>query len=201
MISRRIVKKILYSILFKQQMIDLVWFPLESCALTWLIWKLGNGSLFLWLEIWLLVPGDWVKSEVEGDSQVLPVVIGEIMVSLVTHNPLIKGNEPSWPLRWFSVFLSCESVWPWNCSWFWWSRMGGTVITLITTSIWVRVPGLWKYSNCLTLFGCPSNAMLQISQVILCIHPFYRSRQCMRDMVNFIAEYWGAEIRTEVPDF
>ena len=160
----------------------------------------AHGSLFLWLEIWLLVPGDWVKSEVEGDSQVLPVVIREIMVSLVTHNPLIKGKVPSSPLRWFSVFLSCEPVWPWNCSWFWWSRMGGTLIALITTSIWMRVSGLWKYSNYLTLFGCPSNAMLQISQVILCIHLFYRSRQCMRDMANFIAEYWGAEIRTEIPD-
>ena len=155
-ISREIVKKILYSILFKQQMIDLVWFPLESCALTWLIGSWENWSPWLtnlWLEIWLLVPGDWVKSEVDGDAQVLPVVIGEIMVSLVTHNPLIKGSVPLTSLRWFSVLLSYESIWPSGYSWFWWSRMGGTVITLITTSIWMSVPGLWKYSICLTLFG------------------------------------------------
>ena len=165
-------------------------------------WKLGNGSLFLWLEIWLLVPGDWIKSEVEGDSQVLPVVIEEIIVSLVTHNPLIKGNVPSLPLRWFSVFLSCESIWPSGCSWFWWSRMGGTLITLITiTSMWMSIPVLWNYSICLTLFGCPNNAVLQISQVILCTHLFYRSRQCVRDMANFKVGYWGAEIQTEVPDF
>ena len=202
-ISREIVKKILYNILFKQQVIDLVWFPLKSCALTWLIGSWENRSP------WLTTPLAWgLAASSRGLSKVrhgrrLP---GVTCCNRINHYltcdslSLIEGNVPSSPLRWFSVFLSCEPVWPWNCSWFWWSRMGGTLIALITTSIWMRVSGLWKYSNYLTLFGCPSNAMLQISQVILCIHLFYRSRQCMRDMANFIAEYWGAEIRTEIPD-
>ena len=39
------------------------------------------------------------------------------------------------------------------------------------------------------LFGCPNNAVLQIGQVILCTHLFYRSRQCVRDMANFMVRY------------